>query len=32
MAKANFLNQVETFLSESYFSQFDDNANKKTRK
>ena len=32
MAKANFLNQAESFMSESYISQIHDNANKKTRK
>ena len=32
MANANFLNQVETFMLESYVSQFHDNANKKIRK
>ena len=32
MAKANCLNQAESFMSESYISQNHDNANKKTRK
>ena len=32
MAKVNFLNQAESFLPESYISQHNGNANKKTRK
>ena len=32
MAKVNFLNQAESFMSESYISQLHGNANKKTRK
>ena len=32
MAKTNFLNQVETFMSESFISQLHCNANKKNRK
>ena len=32
MAKVNFLNQGESFISESYISQLHGNVNKKTRK
>ena len=32
MTKVNFLNQAESFMSESYISQLDGNANKKTKK
>ena len=32
MTKANFLNQAESLMSESYISQRHDNSNKKTRK
>ena len=32
MAKVNFLNQAESFMSESYISQLYGNAYKKTRK
>ena len=32
MAKVNFLNQAESFMSESYIYQICSNANKKTRK
>ena len=32
MTKVNFLNQAESFKSESYISQLHGNANKKTRK
>ena len=32
MTKANFLNQAESLMSESYISQLHDNSNKKTRK
>ena len=32
MAKVNFLNQAESFKSESYISQLHGNSNKKTRK
>ena len=32
MAKVKFLNQAETFMSESYIYHFDGNANKKTIK
>ena len=32
MAEVNFLNQAESFMSESYISQLHGNAHKKTRK
>ena len=32
MVKVNFLNQAESFMSESYFFQLHGNAHKKTRK
>ena len=32
MAKVNFLNQAESFMSEIFMSQLHDNAHKKTRK
>ena len=32
MAKFNFFNQAESFMSESYISQLHGNANEKTRK
>ena len=32
MAKVNFLNQAESFMSESYTSQLYSNVDKKTRK
>ena len=32
MAKVNFLNQAELFMSESYISQLEDSTQKKTRK
>ena len=32
MAKVNFLNQAESFMSDSHISQLHGNANKKTRK
>ena len=32
MAKFNFLNQAESFMSESYISEHHGNAHKKTRK
>ena len=32
MAKVNFLNQAELFMSENYISQLDRKANKKTKK
>ena len=32
MAKVNFLNQAESFISESYICQLHGNANKKTRR
>ena len=32
MAKVNFVNQAESFMSETYFSQVHGNAQKKTRK
>ena len=32
MAKVNFLNQAQFFMSENYISQLCGNANKKTRK
>ena len=32
MAKVNFLNEVESFMSESYISQLRGNAHNKTRK
>ena len=32
MAKVNFLNQAQSFMSESYISQLHGNASKKTRK
>ena len=32
MAKVNFLNQAESFTSETYISQFHGSAHKKTRK
>ena len=32
MAEVKFLNQAESFMSESYISQLHGNANKKTRK
>ena len=32
MAKVNFLNQAEWFMSENYISQLHGNVNKKTKK
>ena len=32
MAKINFLNQADLFMSESYISQLEDSTQKKTRK
>ena len=32
MTKVNFLNQAESFMSESYISQLHGNVNKKARK
>ena len=32
MAKVNFLNQAESFMSENYISQLDRKENKKTKK
>ena len=32
MAKVNFLNQAESFMSENYISQLHRNANKKNKK
>ena len=32
MAEVNFLNQADSFMSESYISQLHRNAHKKTRK
>ena len=32
MTKVNFLNQADSFMSESYICQLHSNANKKTRK
>ena len=32
MAKVNFLNQAESFMSENYISQLDRKANKKNQK
>ena len=32
MAKVNFLNQADSFMSESYICQLHSNSNKKTRK
>ena len=32
MAKVNFLNQAELFMSENYISQLHGNVNKKTKK
>ena len=32
MAKVNFLNQAESFMSENYISQLHSNVNKKTKK